>query len=200
MPSSTPSAWPSTTAPIVSSSRLSARPSAPPSNSRSSFTAALGSPATRAMPSPTSSTRPTRSRSIEGWNPSTCFLSAAVISAELIVNSGMTLVTPLAPSGLRRAGLRCVPYSDRLLQLREAVAHGSVDHGVADGCDDAAEHLLVDDDLDLDALARRLARARRRASAPARRRAVRPTALRRPRAAGSAAASSTKRWTIATRS
>ena len=42
MPSSTSSASPRMTAPIVSSSRFSARPSAPPSNSSSSLTAAFG--------------------------------------------------------------------------------------------------------------------------------------------------------------
>jgi len=36
------------------------------------------------------------------------------------------------------------------------VADGAVDHGVTDASNDAAEHLLVDDDLDLDPLARRL--------------------------------------------
>ena len=49
---------PRMTAPIDSSSRFRARPTVPPSNSSSSFTATSGRPETRAMPSPTSSTRP----------------------------------------------------------------------------------------------------------------------------------------------
>ncbi|CAB4323825.1 unannotated protein [freshwater metagenome] len=93
VPSSTAaadSASPRMTAPIESSSRLRARPTVPPSNSRSSFTPTSGRPETRAMPSPTSSTRPTWVDSSEGVYPSRFFLSAAVMSPVLIVSSAMT--------------------------------------------------------------------------------------------------------------
>src|SRR5579884_1463136 len=127
-PSSISSTSPSTTAPIESSSRFSARPSMPPSNSSSSFTAVSGRPATRAMPSPTRSTRPTCPFASDGWNVSTCLRSAAAISSALIVSSGM---------------------SDLLLQLLEAVAHRAVDDDVTDARHDPAEHGRVDHDLDL---------------------------------------------------
>src|SRR5581483_66202 len=127
-PSSISSTSPSTTAPIESSSRFSARPSMPPSNSSSSFTAVSGRPATRAMPSPTRSTRPTCPFASDGWNVSTCLRSAAAISSALIVSSGM---------------------SDLLLQLLESVAHRAVDDDVTDARHDPAEHGRVDHDLDL---------------------------------------------------
>ena len=57
--SSRPVSSPRMTAPMVSSSRLRARPSVPSANSRISLTAAPGRPVTRAMPSPTSTMRPT---------------------------------------------------------------------------------------------------------------------------------------------
>jgi hypothetical protein len=41
------------------------------------------------MPSPTSSTRPTRACSSDGENVDTCLRSAAAISSALIVNSGI---------------------------------------------------------------------------------------------------------------
>ena len=57
---------PSTTAPIVSSSRFIASPTVPSSNSSSSLTCAAGRPETRAMPSPTSTMRPTCSAPTSG--------------------------------------------------------------------------------------------------------------------------------------
>ena len=66
--------------PISSSSRLNARPSTPPGNSSSSLAIARGSPFTRAMPSPASTTRPTSSRSTEGVKPSTFLRSASAMS------------------------------------------------------------------------------------------------------------------------
>ena len=88
--SSIPSTEPSTTAPMVSSSKFIARPSVPSSNSKSSFTFADGSPDTRAMPSPTSTTRPTCSAPTAGLNSVTCLRSASVISAALMVSSVIT--------------------------------------------------------------------------------------------------------------
>src|SRR5437016_4580564 len=144
-PSSTVSALPSTTAPIDSSSRFSARPRAPRSNSSSSLTAVSGRPATRATPSPTSSTRPTWALTVVGLNDATCRRSASAISSALMVSSGMG----------------DIPRSHLTLELVEAVAHRSVDHDVADTRDEAAHHAGIDDDLDLDLFAGRAAQRRR---------------------------------------
>src|SRR5690606_24130995 len=118
-----------TTAPIESSSRLSARPNRPDSNSSSSLTAASGSPATRAMPSPTSMTRPTWVSSTSGAKPSRFFLIAAVMSAVLIVSSAI---------------------SEGLSELVQAGTDGAVEDGVADLGDDATHHGRVDDVADGD--------------------------------------------------
>src|SRR5690606_36995711 len=128
-PSSIESTSPSTTAPIESSSRLSARPNRPDSNSSSSLTAASGSPATRAMPSPTSMTRPTWVSSTSGAKPSRFFLIAAVMSAVLIVSSAI---------------------SEGLSELVQAGTDGAVEDGVADLGDDATHHGRVDDVADGD--------------------------------------------------
>src|SRR5689334_15850327 len=143
-PSRTAPPSPSTTAPIDSSSRFRARPRTPPSNSRSSLTPTPGRPDTVAMPSPTSMTRPTWAASSPGWKPSRFFLSAAAMSAVLMVSSAICRV-------FLRFSL------ERGLELLEAGAHRAVDHGVADLGDQAAEHRRVDDDLDLEGLAGGLA-------------------------------------------
>ena len=91
-PSSSPSTDPRTTAPMVSSSRLSARPTTPFSNSSSSLTPMLGSPDTRAIPSPTSAMRPTCSARTSEVYSDTWRCSAAVMSSALIVSSGMSFV------------------------------------------------------------------------------------------------------------
>ena len=57
-----------------------------------------GRPATRAMPSPTSSTRPTCAWSSDGVNVSTCLRSAAAISSALMVSS---MPSRSAPSAVR---------------------------------------------------------------------------------------------------
>ena len=88
-------------------------------------------PDTRAMPSPTSVTRPTVRASSDGSKPSRFFLSAAAMSAAESVSSAMSVVPRLR----LEAGL----------QLVEAGADGAVDDGVADGGDEAAEHGRVDD-------------------------------------------------------
>ena len=89
--SSMPSTVPRTTAPMVSSSRFIASPSVPSWNSSSSLTIAEGRPDTRAMPSPTSTTRPTCSAPTAGVNSVTCFRSASVISLALMVSSVITV-------------------------------------------------------------------------------------------------------------
>src|SRR5690606_36012547 len=149
-PSSTSSTSPSTTAPIDSSSRLSARPMRPPSNSSSSFTAASGRPETRAMPSPTSMTLPTCVSSTSGVKPSRFFWIAARMSAVLMVSSAMSVIS------CRRSyrwGGSCGPFgSEDVAELGEAAAHRAVEHVVADRGDDAADHARVDDVADRDVL------------------------------------------------
>ena len=106
-PSSMCSTLPSTTAPIESSSRFSARPTSPLENSRISFTEHPGRPETRAMPSPTSRMRPMVPDSIAGSNPSKFWRIAEVISAVLMERS----VTTGAPSSCRA---ECEPSRRRL--------------------------------------------------------------------------------------
>src|SRR3954470_6221570 len=148
-PSSTWLASPRTTAPIEASSRFSARPSVPPSNSSTSLTEVSGSPATRAMPSPTSSTWPTLAESREGVNVETCAFSAAAISSTLMVSSAIWFLPVLS-------GRSCL-WLDLFAQLVEAVTHRPVDDEVAHLGDDAAHDVGVDDDLHLDVLAGRVA-------------------------------------------
>ena len=81
--------FPSTTAPIDSSSRLRARPTVPFSNSSNSLTVAPGRPVTRAMPSPTSVMRPTCSASVAAVKSLRFRASAAAMSSALIVSSGI---------------------------------------------------------------------------------------------------------------
>src|SRR3954451_9786520 len=78
-PSSIVAASPKMMQPISASSRLNATPSSPPGNSSSSLAIVRGRPATRAMPSPVSMTRPTSSRSTEGFQLSTFFRRAAAM-------------------------------------------------------------------------------------------------------------------------
>src|SRR5690606_16361268 len=143
-PSLTEAASPRTTAPIDSSSRFSARPTTPLSNSSSSLTAASGSPPTVAMPSPTSVTRPTCAVSTLGCQPSRFLRSAAAMSAVLMVSSAIG-----GSSSSRRL--------QSVLELVEPGAHRPVDDGVAHLGDDAAEDRGIDHDLDLDLLAGGLA-------------------------------------------
>src|SRR5438874_8592372 len=131
-PSSTFSDSPSTTAPISSSSRLSATPATPRSNSRRSFAMQRGSPEMRAIPSPEYVTRPTSSRSTDGLYPSTYFRSTAAISLGSIVNSDIS-ASP-----------------EFFLRKLQAPAHRRVEHQVADACNEPADHGGIDDDLQRD--------------------------------------------------
>ncbi len=79
---------------MVSSSRFNAKPTMPPSNCSISLTAASGKPDTLAMPSPTSTTRPTWPEAKEGSKPSKFFLIAVAISCVFIVSSAISK-TPL---------------------------------------------------------------------------------------------------------
>src|SRR5262245_25527541 len=142
-PSRTAPPSPRTTAPIDSSSRFRARPRMPPSNSSSSFTPTPGRPATVAMPSPTSVTRPTWAASVEGEKPSRFFWRAAAMSAVLMVSSAISI----------RLLLRWLSDLERGLQLLEPGLHRTVDHRVAHLGADPAEHGRVDDHLQLHLLA-----------------------------------------------
>src|SRR3954447_18900132 len=128
---------PSTTAPIDSSSRFNARPTLPSSNSRSSLTAASGRPEMRAMPSPTSRTRPTCAADMSGANPSRFLRRAALMSSRLIVRSATAVLSPL----------------QGVAKQFETATDRAVDDGVAHAGDEAALDRLVDDDPDVDVLA-----------------------------------------------
>src|SRR6266508_958048 len=150
-PSSTCSPPPRMTAPIDSSSRLRESPSDPSSNSSSSFTAASGRPATLAMPSPTSRTRPTWAIDTSALNPSRFLRRLAVTSSALMVSSAMGSSLPLPlprPLDVR------LPGSERALELLEAGLDRPIDHDVANRGDHAAHHGGIDDHLDLDRLPR----------------------------------------------
>src|SRR6516165_3564390 len=138
-PSSISLTSPSTTAPIVSSSRLSASPRRPPSNSSSSLTDAPGRPDTRAMPSPTSTMVPTCAAWTSGVKSARRERSAAVMSEVSMEKVSVMEVPVLASEGLA--------------QLLEPAPHRPVDDGVADAGDDATEDRRIDDDLDRDPLA-----------------------------------------------
>ena len=103
-PSSMPKPSPNTTAPIDSSSRFNARPMVPSSNSSSSFTAQSGRPDTRAIPSPTSVTRPTVRASYDGSKPSRFFFSALAMSPALRVSSAMVSGSPTGATSAGRYG------------------------------------------------------------------------------------------------
>ena len=92
-PSSISANSPRITTPISRTSRLSARPLTPFSNSSSSLAMAEGRPSTRAMPSPHSTTVPTSSRSAPaGSYSSTNRASASRISSGRIVSSAIFLI------------------------------------------------------------------------------------------------------------
>src|SRR5580704_4483285 len=142
--SSSPLSSPRITAPMVSSSRLRARPSVPSSNSRISLTAAPGKPVMRAIPSPTSTMRPTCSVPTSGVYESTCRRRAAVISSALMVNSAIGWFPSLwnAVGGLG--------YEDVLLQFVQPVPRRAVDEEIADLHHHPAQQLRVDGHLQFD--------------------------------------------------
>src|SRR5579871_4166579 len=131
-PSSRPSTSPSTTAPIDSSSRLSASPSVPFSNSSSSFTEAWGRPLTRAIPSPTSITRPTCSAPTWRLSSAMCRERAAAISSPEKVSSA--IFAPSPSTGLYQ----------QVAQPLEPQPHRAVDDEIAEGDQHPADHVGVD--------------------------------------------------------
>src|SRR5262249_29206992 len=134
--SSTFSESPSTTAPISSSSRFSATPATPRSNSKRSFAMQRGSPEMRAIPSPEYVTRPTSSRCTSGLKPSTYFRRTAAISLGSILSSAISA----SPK----------PFFRKL----QAPADRRVKNKVANARDEPADHTRVDDDLQRDLFAR----------------------------------------------
>ena len=125
-----PSTSPRTTAPIESSSRLRARPTRPFSKRSISLTAALGRP-TRAMPSPTSSTRPTVVCSTEGEALEDRLQRCSdLIGVDLqISHFRLSLWCEVLGGAVNRWGDRS---ADMALDLGEAAADAAVDDGVAD--------------------------------------------------------------------
>ena len=103
-PSSMCAPSPRSTTPISRTSRFSATPSSPPSNSSNSLVIAEWRPSTRAMPSPISVTRPTSSRAVDGEYAATFRSIASRISSGRIVSSVMV---SCFPSSGPRCG-RCV--------------------------------------------------------------------------------------------
>src|SRR5215204_14393 len=143
-PSSMPANSPRTTTPISLTSRFSARPSVPSSNSSSSFAIAEGSPSTRAIPSPAIATRPTSSRAAAaGSYDFTKASRASRISSGRIVSSVMVAPCSLLSDTGSATG-------QPALDVGQAGADGSVDHVVADLDLDAADQVGLDDHVELD--------------------------------------------------
>ncbi len=123
-PSSMPENSPRITTPISRTSRFSAMPRTPFSNSRSSFAMAEGRPSTRAMPSPHSVTVPTSSRATPaGSYSSTNRASASRISSGRIVSSAIFLIPFVNKSrGLDLACRAAQPASLRRTAARRLAA------------------------------------------------------------------------------
>src|SRR3954468_24995946 len=145
-----PAKSPRTTTPTSRTSRFSARPRTPLSNSSSSVVMTEGSPPTPGMPSPASVTIPTSSRETSGRNSVTYDWIALRISSAEIVSSAMGGV--LFPAGVvsgvcgrweRSAGQ---PPAGGFQALGDA----AVDDLVADLDDEAAQHARVDGHLQPD--------------------------------------------------
>ena len=94
---------------------------------------------TRAMPSPTSVTRPTVRASSDGVEA-----VEVLLECRCDVGGGERQLSHVWSD---------VSFYSRRLQLVDAGADGAVDDGVADGGDEATEHDRVDDHLEVDALA-----------------------------------------------
>src|SRR5579883_2055956 len=163
--SSRVSTAPRTTAPMESSSRLSASPSVPSSNSSSSLTAAPGSPDTRAMPSPTSTMRPTCSAVTAGVYSATWRRSASVISLASMVSSAICVhpfvssvasaaspVPSLAGRAARRAEAGAFPLRRRhvLTEHLQAAPDTGLHVQVPDLDHDPGQQGGVHGDLELD--------------------------------------------------
>src|SRR4051794_15333016 len=150
-PSSMCWASPRMTQPISRTSRLSAMPSTPPSNSSSSLVMHECRPSTRAMPSPVSVTTPTSSRLAPASYDDTMLSSASRISSGRIVNSVIkrapylfwSFVSCVSVPGAGATGQATV----RRAQMTQDAA---VDQLVADAHGQAAEDVGVDHQLETD--------------------------------------------------
>src|SRR6478735_3528973 len=163
-PSSMSEPSPRSTAPISRTSRFSAMPRRPFSNSRSSLVMAECRPSTRAMPSPVSETRPTSSRAASGVKPATLRSIASRISSGRIVSSVISSPRCLAPCGALVLRSVSVGTAGRAVELYlreqladhaaagllQAVCGGAVDDLVADAHRDAADDVGIDRGLDVD--------------------------------------------------
>ena len=129
------------TTPISRTSRFSARPSRPPSNSSSSLVMAECRPSTRAMPSPVSVTRPTSSRAASGAYAATlrCDRVADLLRPDRQLGHGVLLLV-LAPGGASRSDVRSGRGSCWSVRLSQTVAAGLLQR-----CGDAAVDDLVAD-------------------------------------------------------
>src|SRR3954454_2134327 len=157
--------WPSSmcwesprmTQPISRTSRLSAMPSTPPSNSSSSLVMHECRPSTRAMPSPVSVTTPTSSRDAPASYDDTMLSSASRISSGRIVNSVMGRAPSLASWCLLGCCLGAASCSPGLAAelpagLGQVADHAAVDLLVADPDRDTADEGRVHDQLEPDVL------------------------------------------------
>src|SRR3954466_3170130 len=159
--------WPSSmcwesprmTQPISRTSRLSAMPSTPPSNSSSSLVMHECRPSTRAMPSPVSVTTPTSSRDAPASYDDTMLSSASRISSGRIVNSVMRRAPSLASWCWFDCCLGCAWCSPRLAaelpaRLGQVADAAAVDLLVADADCHTPDKSRVDDQLEPDILSR----------------------------------------------
>src|SRR3954447_8305529 len=137
LPSETLSHSPKSTAPTLSSSRLSARPTTSCGRSSISSDMQLSIPCTRAMPSPISSTVPTSERSAESVS-----MPSIRSRRMLAISSGLISICGFVPF-LRRSG-------DALSQFLEPVPDARIQDHVSHLNDQAAEDVGVDPALELD--------------------------------------------------
>ena len=151
--------WPSSillnsprmTTPISRTSRFSAMPRVPSSNSSSSFAIADGRPSTLAMPSPHSVTVPTSSvAAAPGSYVSTNFASASRISSGRMVSSVIVLASFSSGSFASVWAARLPTGRSRrqpAAQLAEPARGAAVDQLVADPHRHPAEHPGVEHDV-----------------------------------------------------
>src|SRR5215470_14321664 len=139
---------PSMTTPISRTSRFSASPLVPSSNSSSSFAIADGRPSTLAMPSPHSTTVPTSSvAAAPGSYASTKRASASLISSGRIVSSVIFLASFSSGSYTSAVrGLLATGWSGGQVtaQLGEPAGDASVNELVADPHRDTADQPRVE--------------------------------------------------------
>src|SRR5580765_593922 len=122
--------WPRSTAPTLSSSRLSAMPKMPCGNSSISPAIARSTPLTRAMPSPTDMTVPISATSTSA--------AKLPIWSRMILEISSALICMCVSAC-------CLPFLNQpLLQPLELSRHAAVEHHAADARDDAADDGRVD--------------------------------------------------------